>query len=209
MSSFVRAERAALADLLLRLGPDAPTLCAGWTTADLAAHLVSRERRPDTLPGIGLARFNGWTEKVRLATKDRPWPVLVEAVRSGPALPNPLALTVVDAAVNNTEYFIHHEDVRRAQDGWEPRVLDPQRQRGLWKGLRMAPLMLRSVTTGVRLTSPGFGEIAGHKGEPPVLVTGEPGELVLFCSGRQDHARVRLDGDPDAATRLRAADLGM
>src|SRR3712207_9294235 len=47
-------ERAALADLLDELGPDAPTRCAGWTTAHLAAHLVTRDRRPDTTPGFAL-----------------------------------------------------------------------------------------------------------------------------------------------------------
>src|SRR3954453_6462173 len=46
-------ERAHLADLLDRLGPDAPTCCEGWTTAHLAAHLVTRDRRPDSLPGYG------------------------------------------------------------------------------------------------------------------------------------------------------------
>jgi hypothetical protein len=37
-------ERARLSDLLDELGPDAPTLLALWTTRDLAAHLVLRER---------------------------------------------------------------------------------------------------------------------------------------------------------------------
>src|SRR5690606_24047731 len=42
MTEHARAERHALADLLMAVGPDAPTLCAGWTTAHLAAHLVVR-----------------------------------------------------------------------------------------------------------------------------------------------------------------------
>jgi hypothetical protein len=33
-------ERQTLCDLLADLGPDAPTLCEGWTTLDLAAHLL-------------------------------------------------------------------------------------------------------------------------------------------------------------------------
>src|ERR1700735_4322129 len=54
MSSPVLAqqERATLCDLLVELGPDAPTLCEGWTTADMAAHLVVRERRPDSGTGL-------------------------------------------------------------------------------------------------------------------------------------------------------------
>nr|BFE88977.1 hypothetical protein GCM10020093_115780 [Planobispora longispora] len=53
--TYARAERAALSDLFARLGPDAPTLCEGWTTFDLAAHLVLRERRLDAAPGIALS----------------------------------------------------------------------------------------------------------------------------------------------------------
>ena len=45
--SFARDERIALCDLLDETGPEAPTLCEGWRTLDLAAHLVLREHRPD------------------------------------------------------------------------------------------------------------------------------------------------------------------
>jgi uncharacterized protein (TIGR03085 family) len=49
---LAQLERSRLCDLFLEVGPDQPTLCEGWTTADLAAHLVIRERRPDAAPGI-------------------------------------------------------------------------------------------------------------------------------------------------------------
>ncbi|PZA20241.1 maleylpyruvate isomerase N-terminal domain-containing protein, partial [Modestobacter versicolor] len=49
-----RSERAALADLLEQLGPDQPTCCEGWTTQDMATHLVLRDRRPDAMPGLAL-----------------------------------------------------------------------------------------------------------------------------------------------------------
>ena len=42
--TLVESERAGLADTLASVGPDAPTLCAGWTTTDLALHVVLRER---------------------------------------------------------------------------------------------------------------------------------------------------------------------
>ena len=47
-------ERLQLCDLLQELAPDAPTLCAGWTTSDMAAHLVLREhfRRWGDEPGL-------------------------------------------------------------------------------------------------------------------------------------------------------------
>ena len=44
--SYSQEERLALCALLDKSGPDAPTLCEGWTTGDLAAHLVLREHRP-------------------------------------------------------------------------------------------------------------------------------------------------------------------
>ena len=47
-------ERAALCDTLEKYGPDAPTLCAGWLTLDLAAHLVAREARSDAAIGLVL-----------------------------------------------------------------------------------------------------------------------------------------------------------
>src|SRR5438067_1422161 len=53
-SSFDAAERARLADLLDELGPDALTLLPPWTTRDIAAHLVLRERDPLAGPGLVL-----------------------------------------------------------------------------------------------------------------------------------------------------------
>ena len=98
MSSPARAERAALCDLFLEVGPDAPTLCGGWTTRDLAAHLVVRERRPDAAPGIVSRVLAGHSEKVRIAETERPWPELVERVRSGPPVWNPMRFEPVDTA---------------------------------------------------------------------------------------------------------------
>ena len=45
-----------------------------------------------------------------------------DKVASGPPLYSPLKL--LDPVANVAEMFIHHEDVRRAQPGWEPRVLE-------------------------------------------------------------------------------------
>ncbi|HEY6426004.1 MAG TPA: TIGR03085 family metal-binding protein, partial [Acidimicrobiales bacterium] len=118
--SLAQQERSTLCDLFIELGPDAPTLCEGWVTADLAAHLVVRERRPDSGPGLVWPRLAEYTDKVRRSVRDRTsWETLVETVRGGP----PLLLRPVDGPMNTIEYFIHVEDVRRAQDGWEPRAI--------------------------------------------------------------------------------------
>jgi len=210
MPTIAQSERAALADLFETLGPEAPTLCAGWTTADLAAHLVVRERRPDSLPGIRVGALTPWTERVRLgALRGRGYERLISELRSGPPRLSPFGLPGVDGLANSVEMFVHHEDVRRAQDGWEPRVLPEPVQKALWRTLGTARMLLRSAPAGVRLVAPGFGERVAKTGEPSLVVSGEPAELVLFCFGRQEHARVTIEGDAAAAERLRAADLGV
>lgn len=207
MSSYARSERRALADVLAGLGPDAPTLCEGWSTADLAAHLVIRDRRPDALAGIVLKPLSGYTARIQKAQRERPWPELVEAVRSGP--PYPVRLNAIDELVNGVEYFVHLEDVRRAQPEWEPRSLDPGFERTLWSRVKLMARALRLRSpVAVELRAPGYGEVVGKPGEPRVTVTGPPGELLLFVFGRQGAARVETEGDPGDVDRLRQAKLG-
>ena len=59
MPTHSSAERAALADALTAAGPHRPTLCDGWTTTELAAHLVTRERRPDVTVSVMLPGLSG------------------------------------------------------------------------------------------------------------------------------------------------------
>src|ERR1700712_5790296 len=123
VTTLAQTERAALADLLTELGPDAPTLCGDWTTRDLAAHLVVREGRPHAGPGLVVKAFEGCTESVQSSYADRPYGELVELVRTGPGRLSAFSLPGVDKFLNTTEHVVHHEDVRRAQPGWEPREL--------------------------------------------------------------------------------------
>src|SRR3954454_14827767 len=124
MTTVAHEERDQLCDLMLERGPDAPTLCEGWTTRDLAAHLVVREHRPDSAPGIMFKPFAGWTEKVRRGRAAKSYEETVRLVESGPPTLSLFAVPGVDAAANTMEYFIHVEDVRRAgPDGAEPREL--------------------------------------------------------------------------------------
>ncbi|GGL10098.1 TIGR03085 family protein [Sphaerisporangium melleum] len=210
--TYARAERAALCDLLDRLGPDAPTLCAGWTTADLAAHLVLRERRLDAAPGIAVKPLAGYTASVQQRIKTgRSYPELVDTVRQGPPRWSPYGLVpAVDMLVNMLEFLVHHEDVRRAAPGWEPRELPAGLNETVWKRLSTgAPFMLRKAPVGVVMRLPDGRKAGGKKAEPRVVVTGEPMELLLFAFGRQEHARLTYEGDQAAVERLRAADLGV
>lgn len=213
MTIVAQRERAGLCEDLARLGPDAPTLCEGWTTADLAAHLVARERRPDHAPGLLVKALAGHTDRVRLAIKRRPYEEVIATVRQGP--PGPLRLPMVDALINTVEMFVHHEDVRRAQPDWEPRDLDEETQATLWSALlKSARMVARKVPTGLvllRTTAGGEGVESAvlKRGEPQVTVRGTPAELCLFLSGRGSAARVEFSGDPGAVAKVRATSLGV
>ena len=207
--NVARLERAALCDLFEELGPDQPTLCEGWTTRDLAAHLVTRERRPDAAVGILVKPVSGFTEQVRAAAAKRPFDELIGQLRRPPFW-TMSAFGPTDRATNTLEFFIHHEDVRRAQPGWEPRRLDPATERALWHGVPgAARLALRRFRAGVELVAPGFGTGKGGSGPVQVTVTGPPGELVMFLSGRQSVAEVEVTGPDELTAKLRRARLGL
>jgi uncharacterized protein (TIGR03085 family) len=145
-------ERRALCDLLADIGPDQPTLCSGWQTADLAAHLVLRERRPDAGAGVMGGPLAGYTRRVQAKLSGRTsFSRLVELIRTGPPRISVFRLPGADDRLNLVEYFVHHEDVLRAQPDWQPRKLNADLSEVLWDRLRLAKLMLRKAPVGVEL----------------------------------------------------------
>ncbi|MER5494100.1 TIGR03085 family metal-binding protein [Streptomyces sp. LE64] len=206
MSTHATRERLLLADLLESAGPDAPTLCEGWRTRDLAAHLVVRERRADAAGGIVFKPLADRLERVQAEFAAKPYEELLQLIRSGPPKFSPFSLKQVDEASNVVEFYVHAEDVRRAQEEWAARPLDPVFADVLWRRLeRSARLVGRKYPVGVVLRRPDGQTVVAHRGAPVVTVTGEPGELLMFALGRRDAARVTLDGDPEAVERLNAA----
>ncbi|MFF5292379.1 TIGR03085 family metal-binding protein [Paractinoplanes globisporus] len=211
MTAFARNERQQLADLLLRVGPDEPTLCVGWTTRDLAAHLVVRERRPDASAGVILPPLAAHGERVRAALATRPFPEIVEEIRNPPWW-SPVSNPWLDEVTNTVEFFIHHEDVRRGKDGWQPRDLDEPHARAIWKAARFTGkiALSRRVRIPVRVREAnGFGEFTVGGESPQITLTGAAGELALFLSGRQRASRVVLAGPAEQAERLRTARLAI
>ncbi len=205
--SIAQRERAALVDTMRTVGPEAPTLCDGWNVRDLAAHLMIREYRLDASPGILIPFFAGHTAKVQNdVAQHTDWDELLRKVASGPPVYSPLKL--LDPVANVGEMFIHHEDVRRAQPDWEPRVLEPALANSLRRSLPMMGRMTLGKAPGrVALrTTDGTTVLTAGRG-PAVTVTGAPEELLLFSAGRL--ARVEFDGDDAAVQAVRDAPKGL
>ena len=210
MPSLAHSERLRLCDTALVVGPDAPTLSGGWTVRDLLAHLVVRDSDPVGGPGIVLPPLAFLTERRMREIARADFANLVERVRR-PALWAPARLPPLDKALNTLEFFVHHEDIRRAQGGWKPRELTMGEQKQLWKVIGYAgrglarpsgvPVAIRWEETGVETTL--------RRGEKPVMLTGDPGEITLFLFGRDQVSGLAFDGPLPQVAKLRHAGLGL
>ncbi|MGB9377607.1 MAG: TIGR03085 family metal-binding protein [Mycobacteriales bacterium] len=202
MTSYSRAERIALCDLFDESGPEAPTLCTGWTTRDLAAHLFVRERRPLAAPGILLEPLSQIVEQSMDAAQDKHgYPQLIAKLRGGAPYWSPFRL--LDSQLNLLEYFVHHEDVRRAQPGWTPRELPMAEQDELWSRLKgMVRLRTTKGAVGILLQRADTGDVLRIRtGNGDVTMVGPVGELVMYAFGRKDVARIDKHPDPQAGRR--------
>jgi uncharacterized protein (TIGR03085 family) len=199
------AERAAMCDTFEKFGPDAPTLCEGWLTLDLAAHLIARETRSDAALGLVFPPLEGHLRNVEAKCKAKGFDHLIGMLRTGPPW---MHRTGPLATANVSEMFVHHEDVRRPA-GEPPRVLDAETDALLWKmlGFGTAKKALRGAALTLR-TPDGRERIVTKEGAP-VVMTGDPGELSLFMSGRKSAAVVTQDGTDEAVGIVLAAKLGV
>jgi uncharacterized protein (TIGR03085 family) len=208
MTRLAQTERAALCDLALQVGEDQPTLCEGWDVKDLVVHLLVREGSPTAL-GIMVPAMEKLMDRTSRRVGRRDFTVLVEKLRKGPPIYSPYAIPKLDQLLNALEYFVHHEDIRRAQPDWSPRDLGDV-EKTLWamsktagKGLTRnipAGVTVENVTTGSRQTM--------STGSPEVTIRGLPSEILLYLFGRKAQARVELIGDDDAVAALSDTSLG-
>lgn len=207
--SLASDERAAICDEFERVGPDRPTLCDGWDTRALLAHLLVRERQPWAAPGILVAALAPITEKAMASYDETPWEQMVGELRGGAPLWSPYRFGAVDDLANGAEFFVHHEDVRRGEPGWEPRPADPVRDGRLWKlMLGMGRMLHRGSPVGIIVRRPSGEQHVLRTGPGAVTIVGEPGELVLHAFGR-DAARVELEGSPSDVAALAGGSRGL
>lgn len=215
MTGLAQLERQALSSTLTRLGPDAPTLCEGWASRDLAAHIVLRERRPDAIAGAFLPPLAQHSQRVQDTYAEGSWAGLVDMVRQGPPGWSPSRVPAVDGAVNLIEFYVHHEDLLRADPSWTPaqiRQIGPEVQEALWARLKQAgQLMFRKSPVGIVLVTPEHGRraVKGPTKLGTVVLRGEPSELVLYGFGRGDVAQVEVEGEPAAVEALAGATFGI
>lgn len=206
------SERAALVDALITAGPDGPTLCEGWRSRHLAAHVVLRESTVLAAAGIAVPPLAGRTEQLTRSLGDRArtpdgYAALVERIRTGPPRWHPTGWA--GDASQLVELFIHAEDVRRGGpqgDQVEPRERRPEQDAALWRGLvRLAGHLYRSSRPVVLEDGTGRRHVVGSLAKDPVVLRGAPGELLLHAYGRTAVAHVTLDGTAEALTTFHAA----
>ncbi|MCQ1949979.1 MULTISPECIES: TIGR03085 family metal-binding protein [Arthrobacter] len=212
---FVDPSREVLAETLLAAGPNAPTLCEGWQTKELAAHLYLREHRMSAALGAFIKPLAARADKAleetaQKASTTESYAKLVRAFRAGPPRLSPMHLKAVDNSANLSEYFVHTEDIRRASDRWAPRALDSDYSDALWAELiKRAAILYRGVDLGIVLVRPDGPRHVAKRAPVSVAIVGEPCELLLHAHGRTGHALVMYEGQPDAVALLESAEIGL
>lgn len=204
VADWVEREGAAVGETILSVGADALTVWAGWP---VRPYLINRLVRmwPRTL-GQRNEELTKWSLEE-----------LVEHLRHPPEPPQTPRL--IRNRLRGLDLFILHEDIRRAQPGWEPRSLSPDDQFALGfclqsvrvhppRELKAAgiPVLLEPAVESPVPGAPPFPQTGALRGPEPVTLSGPAGELVLYCYARGAFARdVSLDGPPEKIEALRSA----
>lgn len=209
--SLDAVEREQLCELMSELGPDAPTLLEPWTTHDLAAHLVIREHDLRAAPGLVVpGAWGRFAERRRAALTQTDYATLLAAIRSGPPR-GFFRVGWVRRVPNLNEFFVHHEDVRRA-NGCDPRTHTAALDEALWRNVGSTPWFLARRLRGVGLELEWTGTarvVRARRGTPTAHLTGMPGELVLYLFGRQAAANVEVRGSRQAVEAVESTHFGM
>lgn len=209
---FVAASRAALVAALYAAGPNEPTLVEQWQTQHLAASVYLREN-PHRIAGqsndvrstVGQDQIQQLGEEY---SSRKAFYNLVRRIAEGPedppAEPRRSLLSRIRNSVKHRrrkdedtrlmEFFVHTEDIRRAQARWAPRKLTDDYADALFAQLRdQARKYYANAKTGYVLIRTNGERIEAKRGTSLTYVTGPAGELVLHALGRPDDALVLID----------------
>lgn len=200
---WAQVEQDALTATLQAAGPEQDTLCEGWRTRHLAAHLYLRARKPWQL--LGLPGTVGVDELAAECTDPARYQQVI-AEFAGP-MPWPWRATrtgALNELTNLVEYVVHHEDVRRAgEQALPPRSLPPEMTAAIWsKFARTSIGFYLAAPVGVLLMVPGGPRLRARPGGDPVRVVGTPVEQALYAMGRREHARIELRGSTAQVERF-------
>lgn len=225
----VHRRRALLCDLVEDLTDEqwaAETMCQGWDTGDVVAHLLVREREPWASAGL-LVPPLAWLHESRMASRKQSGrEAMQQRLREGPPT---LATLGIVGRIQVGEDYIHTEDIRRggAADvpGRSRADLKPDDGTGdaatdeiLWEAVGRFSLQTLggieadgtiALTDGQRSRAYALGgRLArrAHEADPDrtVTVAGPMGELLLFTTGRHG-ARVEITGPDDLIEALRTS----
>lgn len=208
---FVAASRAALVAALYAAGPNEPTLVDTWQTQHLAAAVYLRENPHHVTSrgfGAGSPALEGAIDQLGEESASRKaFYNLVRSIADGPEEPPASSrgslLTRFRRTVTQRRqepenlllhFFVHTEDIRRAQARWAPRKLTDEYADALFEQLReQARKYYATARTGYVLIRTNGERIVAKRGTDQTFVTGPAGELVLHALGRPDHALVLID----------------
>ena len=197
-AALVRGEREDFADLLAGLTAEqwaSPSLCAGWTVRDVAAHCVSFEGLSPRQLAVRFVKGRLQTDRINaIAVDDLAGhsPEQIIGIFHDNTEPHGLAAGF-GGRIALTDNMIHHQDIRRPLG--LTREIPPDRLRVALDFVRYAPTIRGAwLARGVQLIATDLDW--SHGTGPQVHGSGEA--LLMIMAGRQD-ALADLDG-PGVAT---------
>ncbi|OBF23328.1 maleylpyruvate isomerase family mycothiol-dependent enzyme [Mycobacterium sp. ACS4331] len=193
--ALARAQREEFADLLDSLTPEQwamPSLCAGWTVRDVAAHTIAYLAQSRVRLALNMVRASGDVDRLNACAlsdfASSPPEELARMMRAGAEPSGAAALYRCRVAL--IECLIHQQDIRRPLG--LPRVVSEEAVRVCLDYARISPVIGGARRTrGLRLAATDSDWSAGRG--PEVCATGEV--LLLAMTGRAPAVAGELSGD--------------
>lgn len=199
----VDSERAALASLLVTLDDGAwatPSLCAGWTVRDVAAHVISSPQATPADVVRSLVRARGDFDRA-IAAEARRWShrptaqIVEDYRRFAGSRRHPVGTTYVDPLL---DVLVHTQDIAVPLGREHPMPPEAAAVAATLVWRRSFPFHARRRLAGHRLVATDTDWSAGE-GQP---VEGPVQALLLLLTGRTAAVR-RLPGTPVPQLALR------